>query len=68
MSDSQKTLILPEELRHSGSSLGTTLRDRYRLDSELGLLDRYQKLVAECQSPRFRTEAQRLATAMSDML
>ena len=68
MSDSQKTQILPEELRHSGLSIGPTLRDRYRLDSELGLLDRCQKLVAECQSLRFMTEAQRLATAMSDML
>jgi serine/threonine protein kinase len=34
--DSQQTQILPEELRASVPSLGTILRDRYRLDSELG--------------------------------
>ena len=36
MPDSQQTQILPDELRHSGLALGTVLRDRYRLDSELG--------------------------------
>ena len=36
MLDSQQTQILPEELRVSVPSLGTVLRDRYRLDSELG--------------------------------
>jgi tetratricopeptide (TPR) repeat protein len=34
--DSQQTRILPDELRHSGLALGTILRERYRLDSELG--------------------------------
>jgi tetratricopeptide (TPR) repeat protein len=34
--DSQQTRILPDELRTSGLALGTVLRDRYRLDSELG--------------------------------
>jgi tetratricopeptide (TPR) repeat protein len=34
--DSQQTRILPDELRISGLALGTVLRDRYRLDSELG--------------------------------
>src|SRR5687767_2068019 len=34
--DSQQTQILPDELRASVPSLGTILRDRYRLDSELG--------------------------------
>jgi tetratricopeptide (TPR) repeat protein len=34
--DSQQTQILPDELRTSGLALGTVLRDRYRLDSELG--------------------------------
>ena len=34
--DSQQTQILPEELRNSGISVGAVLRDRYRLDSELG--------------------------------
>ena len=36
MNDSQNTQLLPEELRHSGLEIGTTLRDRYRLDAELG--------------------------------
>ena len=36
MNDSQQTQILPEDLRLSGPSTGTVLRDRYRLDSELG--------------------------------
>ena len=36
MPDSQQTQILPDELRHSGLVLGTLLRDRYRIDSELG--------------------------------
>lgn len=36
MPDSQQTKILPDELRISGLALGTVLRDRYRLDSELG--------------------------------
>ena len=36
MPDSQQTQILPDELRASVPSLGTILRDRYRLDSELG--------------------------------
>ena len=36
MSDSQQTRILPDELRISGVTLGAILRDRYRLDSELG--------------------------------
>lgn len=37
MTDSQKTQLLPEELRSSfGLPLGKTLRNRYRLDSELG--------------------------------
>ena len=36
MPDSQQTRILPDELRTSGLALGTVLRDRYRLDSELG--------------------------------
>ena len=37
MTDSQKTQLLPEELRSSlGLPLGKTLRERYRLDSELG--------------------------------
>jgi tetratricopeptide (TPR) repeat protein len=34
--DSQQTQILPDELRNSGPALGTILRNRYRLDSELG--------------------------------
>jgi tetratricopeptide (TPR) repeat protein len=34
--DSQQTQILPAELRASIPSLGAILRDRYRLDSELG--------------------------------
>jgi tetratricopeptide (TPR) repeat protein len=34
--DSQQTQILPDDLRPSVPSLGTILRDRYRLDSELG--------------------------------
>ena len=37
MNDSQQTQLLPEELRSSLTiSPGTILRDRYRLDSELG--------------------------------
>ena len=36
MPDSQQTQILPDELRASIPSLGAILRDRYRLDSELG--------------------------------
>ena len=36
MPDSQQTQILPDELRTSGPALGTILRNRYRLDSELG--------------------------------
>ena len=36
MTDSQETQILPDELRNSGLALGTVLRDRYRLDLELG--------------------------------
>lgn len=36
MPDSQQTRILPEELRLSAPAPGTVLRDRYRLDSELG--------------------------------
>ncbi len=36
MLDSQQTQILPDELRTSVPALGTILRDRYRLDSELG--------------------------------
>ena len=36
MSDSQNTQILPEELRQKDLSIGTVLRDRYRLDNELG--------------------------------
>ena len=36
MPDSQQTQLLPEELRASIPSLGSILRDRYRLDSELG--------------------------------
>ncbi|HSD45483.1 MAG TPA: protein kinase, partial [Pyrinomonadaceae bacterium] len=36
MPDSQQTQILPDELRNSGPALGTILRNRYRLDSELG--------------------------------
>ena len=36
MPDSQQTQILPDELRASVPSIGTILRDRYRLDSELG--------------------------------
>ncbi len=36
MPDSQQTQILPDELRASVPSLGAVLRDRYRLDSELG--------------------------------
>ncbi|MCA1578821.1 MAG: serine/threonine protein kinase [Acidobacteria bacterium] len=36
MPDSQQTQILPDELRLSGPALGTILRNRYRLDSELG--------------------------------
>jgi tetratricopeptide (TPR) repeat protein len=34
--DSQQTQILPEELRASVPLVGNVLRDRYRLDSELG--------------------------------
>jgi tetratricopeptide (TPR) repeat protein len=34
--DSQQTRILPDELRATGLALGTVLRGRYRLDSELG--------------------------------
>ena len=36
MSDSQQTRILPDELRTSAPALGSVLRERYRLDSELG--------------------------------
>lgn len=36
MPDSQQTQLLPGDVRASGPSLGTILRDRYRLDSELG--------------------------------
>ena len=36
MADSQQTRILPDELRTSVPALGTILRERYRLDSELG--------------------------------
>jgi tetratricopeptide (TPR) repeat protein len=34
--DSQQTRILPDEIRTSGLAPGAVLRDRYRLDSELG--------------------------------
>jgi tetratricopeptide (TPR) repeat protein len=34
--DSQQTQILPDELRTSGLALGTSLLNRYRLDSEIG--------------------------------
>jgi tetratricopeptide (TPR) repeat protein len=34
--DSQQTQILPEEVRSSLPTVGTILRERYRLDSELG--------------------------------
>jgi serine/threonine-protein kinase len=34
--DSQQTQLLPDELRANVPALGTILRDRYRLDSELG--------------------------------
>ncbi|HEX3184402.1 MAG TPA: protein kinase, partial [Pyrinomonadaceae bacterium] len=36
MLDSQQTQILPEEVRSSLPTVGTILRERYRLDSELG--------------------------------
>ncbi|HEX2268259.1 MAG TPA: protein kinase, partial [Pyrinomonadaceae bacterium] len=36
MPDSQQTQLLPDELRANVPSLGAILRDRYRLDSELG--------------------------------
>ena len=36
MLDSQQTRILPDDLRSSVPTTGTILRDRYRLDSELG--------------------------------
>jgi tetratricopeptide (TPR) repeat protein len=36
MTDSQQTQILPEEVRNSILGVGSLLRDRYRLDSELG--------------------------------
>lgn len=36
MPDSQQTQLLPEELRANVPALGTILRDRYRLDSEIG--------------------------------
>jgi tetratricopeptide (TPR) repeat protein len=36
MNDSEETQILPEEVRHIDLAIGTTLRDRYRLDGELG--------------------------------
>lgn len=36
MDDSQQTQIFPEDLRPAHLSIGTTLRARYRLDSELG--------------------------------
>ena len=36
MVDSQQTRILPDEVRAPGPALGTILRERYRLDSELG--------------------------------
>lgn len=36
MPDSQQTRILPDELRTNVPALGTILRERYRLDSELG--------------------------------
>src|SRR5712671_1356353 len=36
MTDSQQTRILPDELRTSAPALGSILRERYRLDSELG--------------------------------
>ena len=36
MRDSQQTQILPDELRSNGLALGTVLRGRYRLDSEVG--------------------------------
>ena len=34
--DTQQTRILPEELRSSSPGVGSILRERYRLDSELG--------------------------------
>jgi tetratricopeptide (TPR) repeat protein len=36
VSESRETQIFQDEVRHSGFALGTILRDRYRLDSELG--------------------------------
>ena len=36
MLDSQQTQLLPEEVRASVPTIGNVLRDRYRLDSELG--------------------------------
>jgi tetratricopeptide (TPR) repeat protein len=36
VSDSQQTEILPDELRNIGLTVGHVLRDRYRLDEELG--------------------------------
>ena len=36
MPDSQETQILADELRTSVPALGSILRERYRLDSELG--------------------------------
>ena len=36
MVDSQQTRILPDEVRATGPAPGTILRERYRLDSELG--------------------------------
>src|SRR5918912_672424 len=36
MPDSQQTRLLPDELRASIPAPGTVLRERYRLDSELG--------------------------------
>src|SRR5215213_488803 len=36
MIDSQQTRILPDEVRATGPAPGTILRERYRLDSELG--------------------------------
>ena len=36
MADSQQTRILPDEIRPTVAAPGTILRERYRLDSELG--------------------------------
>lgn len=68
--DSKETQIMSrDDIRTSAIASGAVLRQRYRLDSEIGRggmseaadhLARYTEFVAGCQSPRFKREAVRL--------